>query len=35
MWNVWFVFLHRDIDKYGHADIDKHGDVSVHCLSEQ
>ena len=21
MWNVWFVFLYWDIDKYGHAGI--------------
>ena len=21
MWNVWFVFLYRDINKYGHAGI--------------
>ena len=21
MWRVWFVFLYRDVDKYGHAGI--------------
>ena len=21
MWSVWFVFLYRDVDKYGHAAI--------------
>ena len=21
LWSVWFVFLYRDVDKYGHADI--------------
>ena len=26
MWNLRFVFLYRDIDKYGHADIGKYGD---------
>ena len=21
MWSVWFLFLYRDVDKYGHAGI--------------